>query len=753
MCLESKKMKLGIIIIFEFLLAYSLHAQVRVQGTVKDNRGRILAGANITLKGTYDGTTSDSTGKFSFKSFEKGSFLLVANNIGYKIVEMPVILAKDSVEVNFVLKEEISELKAVVITAGSYEASDKKKGTVLKTLDIVTTAGANADISATIQTLPGAQRVGEQEGLFIRGGSAEEAKIIIDGTVVNNFFYSSVPGISQRGRFSPFLFSGTVFSTGGYSAIYGQALSSVLSLESIDIPERSEVQAGISPIFLSAGFQEVAKNKKSSYGVSYNWVNLTLYQKLVPQAPDFFKAPDFHTVDANYRFKTKKNGLFKMYAYYNAGDLAVRNPSLDSIGLKNAFQLSNKNFFTNISYRQFLGNGWKLNTAVSVSYNQDRIVNEVQNQQNQKIPVVNISVIDYAQFNLTTRQWMVQARAVVDKRFGAINTLRFGAEVWNNQDTSRYRNLAGSFASKISDFYTAAFAESDLYITNNLAFRPGIRLEHSSLLNKWNIAPRAALSYKVGAQSQVSADYGIFYQTPERKYLANNTAFDFLRADHYILTYQYISNKYTFRTQVFYKNYISLLKTDATGTSAINTNGEGFAQGLELFWRDKKTFKNFDYWITYSYLDTKRNYNNYPIAAMPTFAANHSGSIVLKKFWVKNMFGVNWSWNWSTGRPYYNPNKSSNEFLSDKTIAYSSNNFSLNWLPKLGKANTVVVVGINNVFNEIQIFGYNYSSRLKDSNGQLINSAVIPPAPRNFFLGVFFSWGVDRTQQNINGNL
>ncbi len=753
MCLESKKMKLGIIIIFEFLLAYSLHAQVRVQGTVKDNRGRILAGANITLKGTYDGTTSDSTGKFSFKSFEKGSFLLVANNIGYKIVEMPVILAKDSVEVNFVLKEEISELKAVVITAGSYEASDKKKGTVLKTLDIVTTAGANADISATIQTLPGAQRVGEQEGLFIRGGSAEEAKIIIDGTVVNNFFYSSVPGISQRGRFSPFLFSGTVFSTGGYSAIYGQALSSVLSLESIDIPERSEVQAGISPIFLSAGFQEVAKNKKSSYGVSYNWVNLTLYQKLVPQAPDFFKAPDFHTIDANYRFKTKKNGMFKMYAYYNAGDLAVRNPSLDSIGLKNAFQLSNKNFFTNISYRQFLGNGWKLNTAVSVSYNQDRIVNEVQNQQNQKIPVVNISVIDYAQFNLTTRQWMVQARAVVDKRFGAINTLRFGAEVWNNQDTSRYSNLAGSFASKISDFYTAAFAESDLYITNNLAFRPGIRLEYSSLLNKWNIAPRAALSYKVGAQSQVSADYGIFYQTPERKYLANNAAFDFLRADHYILTYQYISNKYTFRTQVFYKNYISLLKTDATGTSAINTNGEGFAQGLELFWRDKKTFKNFDYWITYSYLDTKRNYNNYPIAAMPTFAANHSGSIVLKKFWVKNMFGVNWSWNWSTGRPYYNPNKSSNEFLSDKTIAYSSNNFSLNWLPKLGKANTVVVVGINNVFNETQIFGYNYSNRLKDSNGQLINSAVIPPAPRNFFLGVFFSWGVDRTQQNINGNL
>ena len=746
-------MKQAIIIISTFLLAFSLNAQVRVIGSIKDNRGRILAGANISIKGSYDGTTSDSTGKYSFKTFEKGAAILVANNIGYKLVEIPVVLEKDTLTIDFQLKEEINELTAVVITAGSFEASDKKKGTVLKPLDIVTTAGANADISATIQTLPGAQRVGEQEGLFIRGGSAEEAKIIIDGTVVNNFFYSSVPGISQRGRFSPFLFSGTVFSTGGYSAVYGQALSSILSLESVDIPEQSEIQVGVSPIFLSAGLQQVSKNKKSSYGVSYNWVNLLLYQNLVPQAPDFFNAPSFQTVDANYRFKTKKNGMFKIYAYYNSGDIGVRNPSLDSIGLKNAFTLKNRNFFTNISFRQSLGKGWKLNTVASVSYNKDNINTEVQNQQNQKIPVVNIPAIDFTSFNLTSRQWMVQARAVVDKRFGSINTFRFGAEVWNNADTSVFKNLAGSFPTKVTDFYTATFVESDYYITNNLAFRPGIRMEHSSLLNKWNIAPRLALSYKVAKSSQVTVDYGIFYQTPERRYLANNTNVDFLRADHYIFTYQHISANYTFRTQVFYKNYISLLKTDATNTNAVSANGEGYAQGFEMFWRDKKTFKNFDYWITYSYLDTKRNFNNYPTTAMPTFAANHSGSVVLKKFWVKQMFGVNWSWNWSTGRPYFNPNNSKNEFLTDRTIAYSSNNFSLNWLPKIGKANTVVVVGINNVFNEIQIFGYNYSNRLRDGNGQLIREAVIPPAPRSFFLGIFLSWGVDRTQQNINGNL
>ena len=124
----------------------------------------------------------------------------------------------------------------------------KTRGAVMSSLDIATTAGSNADITAALKTLPGTQQVGEQEGLFVRGGTGQETKQFIDGSLVNNPYYTSVPDISTRGRFSPFLFKGTVFSTGGYSALYGQALSSVVLLESIDLPERSEIDASISPI-------------------------------------------------------------------------------------------------------------------------------------------------------------------------------------------------------------------------------------------------------------------------------------------------------------------------------------------------------------------------------------------------------------------------------------------------------------------------------------------------------------------------
>jgi len=175
-------MKSCLLLSVGLLVAMTGWSQTVVMGTVKDTRGRILAGSSVSIKDAYDGGLTDSIGRFRFKTWEKGNKILVVKSIGFKTKEQTIFIERDSVFTDFEMKEEISELKAVVITANSFEASDKKKATVLRSLDIATTAGANADIAATIQTLPGAQKIGEQEGLFIRGGSAEESKIIMDGS-------------------------------------------------------------------------------------------------------------------------------------------------------------------------------------------------------------------------------------------------------------------------------------------------------------------------------------------------------------------------------------------------------------------------------------------------------------------------------------------------------------------------------------------------------------------------------------------
>lgn len=746
MCPQIKidmKPLLIIALIFTSITAIS---QVRISGTVKDNKGRILAGATITLKGTYDGGVSDSLGNFSFKTFEKGDKLLSATMVGNKTVEQKINIQKENIQVDFVLKEEVNELTAVMVTAGAFEAGDKKKATVLSTLDVLTTGGANADISAAVKTLPGAQQVGESEGLFVRGGAGYETKQFIDGTVVNNPYFSSVPDLASRGRFSPTLFKGTVFSTGGYSALYGQALSSALILESIDLPEQSQASASVSPIIVGAGFQQLAKNKKSSWGVDYGYINLKAYFEIVKQKPDYFKVPEFHNADANFRFRTKNGGMVKYYTTFAKTNLGLRRPDIDSLGIKDAFSIKNLNWYNNLSWRENLGKGWKMNVGFSYSYNKDDVQQQLQDQQNQPKTFTQ-SWLQNKNFILYNRQDLSQAKLVLEKKLTGISVFRVGGEYWYAFNKSKFN----TYNSLLQDHFKAVFSEADLYITNDIAAKVGVRAEHSSIIDKVNIAPRLSLAYKTGKDAQVSLAYGEFYQKPEVTQLIQTTNLGYTKATHYIANYQKMNRYYTFRAEVYYKKYNDLVKT----VPSVNNDGSGYAQGFEIFWRDKKTIKNLDYWVSYSYLDTKRDYLNYPQQLIPNFAAEHTISVVTKRWVTDWKTGFNFTYSFATGRPYYNLAANSTTGKTDiadhgRTKSYNNLGFSMNYVPTLGKSTKnfiVLVASVTNVLGADPVFGYNYSY-----NG-LTKEAIGLPAKRFFFIGAFFSWGVDRTQDAINNNL
>ena len=745
-----------LIIVFGF----GARAQVKIAGKITDGKGKPVSGVSVTLKDSYDGATTDSLGNFSFSTTEKGKKILETSIIGYKPFEQELSIESSNITVNVTMKELITELKAVVISAGSFVASDKNKGAVLSALDIVTTPSANGDVTSAFKTLPGTQQVGESEGLFVRGGSATESKIYMDGNLVNNFFYSSTPGIATRGRFNPFLFKGTIFSSGGYSALYGQALSSALILESKDLPDQTEADLALSVIGVGGGIQHLAKDKKSSWGVSYNYTNLWLAFKFNKYKQDFYTIPVYHQGDANFRIKTKNGGMIKYYGYVSANKTGFRSPDIDSTVLKDAFAIENFNTYQNINWRENFGMGWKITTGISYSTNKDDINNELQDANNQKQIITNPSFYAFKNFKLNNQAQYAQARVVLDKKLNGLNVIRFGADYFYSREKSTYTLFDGTkFTESVTDNLESVFAEADVFITNELAAKIGSRVEHSQIVNKWNVAPRLSIAYKFRNNSQASFAYGLFYQNPERKYLPAVASLDFSRAAHYILQYQKIGNDRTFRIEAFYKKYTDLYKTTTSPTGrevAFNNNGFGDAKGLELFFRDKKTFKNVDYWISYSYLDTKRDYLNYPQAITPSFAANHTAAFVVKKFVTKWKTGFNLSYNFATGRPYYYfaYNSILNKYVigdAGKTINYNSASFSVNYLPSIGKkdpkAFVVWVLGINNVFGQKQVFNYNYN------NDGSRKEAVTPPSKRFIYIGCFLSFGIDRTQDAINNNL
>ncbi|MEO6893973.1 MAG: TonB-dependent receptor [Ginsengibacter sp.] len=735
-------------------------AQIKINGKILTNKKNPLPGVSVSIVDSYDGATTDSLGNYSFTTTEKGEQTLKATATGYKPFEEKINISSSTITTNIELKESITELKAVVISAGTFEASDAKRATALTSIDIATTASANSDITAAIKTLPGTQQTGESTGLFVRGGTADETKYFIDGSLVNNFYYSSEPGQSSRGRFNPFLFKGTIFSSGGYSALYGQALSSVLLLESIDLPEKTSASFGISYLGANAGIQKLSKNKKFSWGATYSYTNLELVFNLIKQRFDYFKVPVVHQADANFRIKTSSTGMLKYYGTFSSTNVGFRQQDVDSLNMKDAFGLKNINTYHNLSWREYFGDGWKVDVGTSYTNNKDNINMELQDGDNQKQEMENDFLYAYKNFNLISKGQYANAKVVFEKKLKSLSAIRFGTEDNYSDEKSTYHEYDGTiFPQRIKENIFSGFGEADIYLTNNIAARAGVRAEHSKLIDKWDVAPRLSFAYKFANRSQVSLAYGTFYQDPERKYLPSVNALHFAKATHYILQYQKITKDRTFRTELFYKKYDDLLKTTGSYNEnfiAINNNGFGEAKGIEFFWRDKKTFKNFDYWISYSYLDTKRDFLNYPFAIEPSYVSKHTASLVVKKFVMPLKTQFNISYTYASGRPYYDivyNNVQNNYSIKEqgRTKDYNNLSLSLNYLPSILKPNakafSVFVLSITNILGFNNVYAYNFSV-----NGQN-KVAVTPTSKRFIYLGYFVSLGIDRTQDEINNHL
>ena len=731
-------------LLFTFAFTFTLIAQITISGKVLGRNNKPLKDVSVTLKDTYDGATTDETGNYKFATSEKGSQILIFSHPKFIEIEKSIQIEDKNLILNAELKESVSEIDAVVISAGSIEASDKKRATTLLTpIDVYTTAGANGQISSALETLPGVQKVGESEGLFVRGGTGTETKFFMDGNLVNNYFGNSVPGIKAMDRLNTSLFKGNVFSSGGYSAVYGQALSGVLALESIDLPERNAADFGISPIFASGGIQRVNQEKTHSYGISLGYSNLELMQKILKFNTDFEKAPNSFGGNGNFRIKTSRGGFIKYYGSYDTSSMKLSSPNLDDETSSDKINQNGKNTFHSLSYREKFGR-YTLNLGSSYTFNQN---------------ILHFSNIDQngiSQFNndIDSKGNYFNAKALIERKLFKISAIRAGIEL-NTTKEETWVSIAQK-KYEFRDNITALFAETDLGISNDLSLKIGARAENSSSINHWNFSPRFAMAYRISKEWTSSLAYGTFFQNPESRFFTENYQPNYQRADHYIFQVQRAADGRSLRLETYYKKYQDLIKTttDFYRPIALNNNGSGYAKGVELFWRDKKSLKNIDYWVSYSYLDSKRDYLNYTESLFPNFAAKHTLSVVAKKFVTNWKTGFNISYNYNSGRPYYNfVTENGNTVLKNQGFVkdYQAVNFSLNYLPNLGKkdarAFTILVLSINNVLGTKNEFGYNFSS-----NG-LKSRAIVPPTNTFVFIGAFISFGTDRTQEAINNNL
>lgn len=703
------------------LAANYAQAQVRIEGTVKSSRGESLAGVNVMVRGGFDGATTDQNGDFGFSTLKTGEQTLLLSFIGFKTREVFLCLANDTILGTLYLKENATELEAVVFTAGTFEAGDQRKSVTLRPLDIVTTPSAAGDIYGMLTSLPGAAIVGEDGRLFVRGGDAYESKTFIDGMMVRQPYASSVPDLPSRGRFSPFLFSGTTFSTGGYSAEYGQALSSALLLNINTFPEKTQTE--LSLLSVGLGARQTLKNDNGSLSLGLEYTNLKPYISIVPETYSWSQHPTVMGANLFGHIKTAGNGLLKYFSNFSASQSGLAYPDLSvAPGSHQDIFLDNKNLYTQLTYMQD-HDDWVLKLGVAIGYDADSI--------------------SLKRFSVQEVYYSGQVRLGLSRIFSDHFSIKTGAEAAFADYTFRYREHEGGvdFKGSFSEYLPAVFVEAESRPFHRLAVRTGLRHEYSSVIGKHVTAWRTSAAWLFNANWQASVAAGSFFQTPEEDILRYATQLHFEKANHYIANIQYEKQNRIFRAELYGKTYSRLVRFDEGqffDPAIYKNQGEGYARGVDLFFRDRGTFRNLDYWVSYSWVDARRIYRTFPEKVRPHFAPEHSFTLVGKK-WVhalSTQFGASLSL--AAGRPYHDPNKE--DFMSERTKGYRDLSMNASHLFSMWEQQSILYFSVSNVLGHDNIFGYRFYEQ-PDGEGNFPALPISPSAKRFFLVGLFVTIG------------
>ncbi|MEM9000538.1 MAG: TonB-dependent receptor [Bacteroidota bacterium] len=677
-----------------------LFSQVTISGVIKhDNKPLELA--NIYIEETLEGTSSDKNGKFTFATKLKGNTTLVISSLGFEMFEKTIEIGNEDLEYVIVLKEEDNKLDEVVVYAGTFEASEKKASTILRPLDIVKNPAASADVFAALQTLPGVSVIGDQTGVFVRGGEASETKTFIDGALVTNPFFSSVSEIPARGRFDPFLFQGTIFSTGGYSVEYGQALSSVILLDTKDLPSNDRLTFDLNSAGLGGSLTRKL-SEKTSLSCSLNYTNLTPLYKIVPQNREWLKPPENFEGIIFLKYKNANEAVFKSYMQYQNGRIGLNQWSPSNTASDLEIQNTNQNFFFNNSFEGYLGSNWKTLMVAAFSYDEDKT--------------------GLGNDEAKSEELLLQTRLTMKKNISSGFRLKTGSETIVSDGTYTFSQLS----SNIRNILSVLYLESDMRLGKTISGRMGVRGEYSSLLDSWNLVPRISLSKVISKSSTLSLAYGNFKQIPETEILREQTEnIDFEGSQHLILNYQLKRNGQTLRIEGYIKEYSSLIRELQNNT--YGNSGFGFARGIDIFWKDEKTVPNLSYWMSYSFLDSKRLYRDFPIKATPTFVASHNLNAIFN-YDLGEKMTIGTSYTYSSGRPYLNPNNPS--FLGDRAPDFHNMNFNGSLLSNVFGDLTIFYASLRNPFNFKHVFNYRYS----DDGASRI--AVDAASDWSFFVGM-----------------
>jgi len=719
-------MRRKLMLLFCCLLPTTISAQqipAFIAGKVIDEKGKLLAFVNLQILDTYDGEVSNAAGQFIIITRKTGEIKIRASLIGYESAEQSArLIAEDTARISFILKETLVNLQVVVVTASAFATGDEGKGVTLRRLEVVTTPGAAADIFLAIKTFPGVAMVDEGSGLFVRGGDVSETVTLLDqATIVHPYKYESPTG-GVFGTISPFLVSGTFFSSGGFSARYGNALSGVLAMDSQNLPEGTAYTLNLGLAAASVSLQLPLFHNKFGVRFSGNRSFTSAMFRLNGRRDEFVEPPSGSDGNLSLIYQYSPTGRLKFFNFA-ANDrigVNVQEPSFVAV-----YRGKESNQLHNLQWTE-LWRGWLMKMSLSL------------NRYDTKRALGNL---DFDQRD-DTYKW----RLDVERELGQRARLALGGEI--EQIKNKFRGAVPEHedvldpdadAQRLHENYSAQrwefYTEIETQLGRRVTAGAGVRVDNHNLANETTADPRLSLRYDFSKQTNVRFAWGIYHQFPEAysfNSTSGNSRLASQRAQHYIVGVEHQRDQLMMRVESYYKPYQHLVIRDNEHNFA--NRGSGEAHGIEVFVKYGAFLQTrFNGWLAYSYLHSERLLprnlgDHYLYERVPSsFDITHNLTLVGKLRLIQFLSG-GLTYRFATGRPitpiagairneefgFYIP--ISGPLNSERLPSFQRLDASLNYYLPHGNGNsTTFYFAVSNLLNRSNVLDYDcspdYSSR------------------------------------------
>jgi tetratricopeptide (TPR) repeat protein len=387
---------------------------------------------------------------------------------------------------------------APLVADGGNRLDDTRSQTALRRIDVLTTPGGSADVMQSFQTMPGVTRAGDGSDLYVRGGDPSESPVFIDGSrLVYPGRYENLNG-AAFGILDSQVIRNAYFSSGGFSARYGDALSGVLDIETTGRPAARRLNLLASTVQLGVN-GALPLGRRAGAWASVRATDVSLLLAMHGRRDEFSRAPISREGVAGAVWEPRAGTQIKLVAMAD-GDRSAKD--VDYYGWTGAFQSRGMNRLAALSGRTVSLDGSR-GLRGSLSFTT-------------RTTGYTYGVLDRERDDRAARGRLEGDLAWGDGRIRAgVEGAWMDAREEGTLPTSDQLAPGSPSATteRLADAtHAGAYVEAERQVGSRVALIGGIRADRLPGEGAWTVDPRLALAVRAPGGWTLRAGGGVFHQ-------------------------------------------------------------------------------------------------------------------------------------------------------------------------------------------------------------------------------------------------